>query len=112
MAVPSVLLGSPEVSPPPLLVLIISALPALLFQTQLRISCSISVEENQKSASGSVKESWVRGWYFNSVADSDPGSQHLAFFSICYTEYTVYRPTSDGLLPDSTSKLDLGTLNL
>lgn len=35
----------------------------------------------------------------------------IRLFSARYTEYTVYWPVSDGLLPESTSKCDFGMLN-
>lgn len=75
------------------------------------------MEENQKPDGISIgatmclsKTLWG-DWHFNSVAPSDPGPQHLALLSVCYTEYTVCWPISDGLLPESTSKFDFGMLN-
>lgn len=67
---------------------------------------------------------WCFDWHFG-VSAKDLGGgigvlivlqpqiwdHSIRLFSACYTEYTVYWPISDGLLPESTSKCDFGMLN-
>lgn len=100
----------------PLLFLIISALQATLFQILLRISLLVCMEGNQKPDGVSISVSmclsktlWGTGVL--TVLQPQIRDHSVGLFSACYTEYTVYWPISDGLLPESTSKCDVGMLN-